>query len=58
MECAIFKKLQDAADWRAEHGGWIFVSDACVRIVWFAPHFTPSVIMRHDATKGFSGAIV
>ncbi len=57
-EWAGFKNLKDAAAWRTEHGGWVFVSNAGVRIVWFAPSFTPSQIMNHDVTKGFDGALL
>jgi hypothetical protein len=47
---ATFENLLDAAIYRANHGGWLFV-DAYGQAQWFcAAHYTPTIIMLK--TKG------
>lgn len=58
MEYIGFKTIQQAAEHKRQHGGWVFVSNAGVRIVWFAHHYTVSQIMLHDITRGFNGAVL
>jgi hypothetical protein len=54
---AWFETVENAQDWRHEHGGWIFDSEGGPAL-WFALGFTPSAIFTHPATSGLSGKLM
>ena len=54
MQFAGFQSTDAAKAHRAQHGGWIFVSEQGGS-TWFAPAFTPSVIFSH---QGLSGKLI
>lgn len=56
---ATFATAQQALDYRAQHGGWVFINDKASNATWFdASMFTPSGIMRHSMTRGQSGKLI
>ena len=58
MKCAEFECLIDAAIYRRNHGGWLFVTDN-VQAYWFdAYYYTPSTVMLHPMTRGRTGNLV
>ena len=58
MKFAGFETLLDAAIYRRNHGGWLFVN-AHGKAIWFdAATYTPTDIMLHRTTRGQSGEIV
>ena len=58
MKNAQFENLIDAAIYRKNHGGWLFVNECC-EAWWFdAYHYTPSTIMLHRSVRGMSGELV
>lgn len=57
MQFAGFQSTDAAKAHRAQHGGWIFVSEEGGP-TWFAPAFTPSAIFSHHVTKGLSGKLI
>ena len=57
MKIAVFQNLLDAAIYRRNHGGWMFVSHGDT--YWFdASEYTPSAIMAHRLTRGLSGELI
>ena len=57
MTIAHFETLDEAAAWRAEHGGWIFCPGSG-QPIWFSAAFTPSAILVHRATRGLAGKLI
>jgi hypothetical protein len=58
MKCAEFETLHDAAIYRRNHGGWLFV-DETLRAFWFdAAAYTPGIIMTHRLVRGMSGQLI
>ena len=58
MRFAGFETLHDAAIYRHNHGGWLFVND-WNESVWFdAAFYTPTVILRHRAIRGQNGNLI
>lgn len=63
MKSAEFESVLDAAIYRKNHGGWLFIPESTATIAgrafWFnASEFTPSTIMLHALTRGKSGSLV
>lgn len=57
MRAAEFESLRDAAIYRKNHGGWLFVTDR-VEAFWFdAAVYTPTAIMLHPLTRGKTGTL-
>lgn len=52
-----FPSAQEAKTYRHEHGtgGWIFEPEGDGDSILFPPHFSPSMIFKHSATKGKTG---
>ncbi len=57
MLYSAFPTLQAAREWRADHGGWLFVPDKADFVLWFNLKFTAGAVMRHHATKGLNGLL-
>lgn len=54
-----FNDLREAAQYRQQNGGWLFVSASHPTVAWFnARAFTPTSITRHPIAKGLSGELV
>jgi hypothetical protein len=62
-----FNNLQDALDYRHEHGtgGWIFAPEnnkstfyPYHEVILFPPEFSPSGIFNHPFTKDRSGKLI
>ena len=57
MKAAEFESIIDAAIYRLNHGGWLFVDDLG-RAYWFdAHHYTATTVMLHPMTRGKSGTV-
>ena len=52
-----FTDLPAAAQYRTQHGGWLFKPDAGP-VLWFDLTFTPTLIFTHTATHGQSGVLL
>jgi len=57
MKAAEFESLRDAAIYRKNHGGWLFVTDRCEAFWFDASVYTPSVIMLHGLVRGKNGTL-
>ncbi len=58
MKAAQFETLLDAAIYRRNHGGWLFVTEFA-EAYWFdASAYTPTAIMLHRLVRGLSGELV
>ena len=50
---AEFATAQAALDFRASHGGWVFVREDASNALWFdAAYYTATAILRHPAAAG------
>jgi len=58
MKSAQFESLLDAAIYRRNHGGWLFVTDRSEAFWFDASHYTPSAIMVNRMVNGLSGELV
>lgn len=62
MKAAIFESVIDAAIYRRNHGGWLFVkadSNIFSECYWFnASEYTPARILLHKLVDGLSGELV
>jgi len=58
MKCAEFETLHDAAIYRRNHGGWLFVTDRSSAYWFDASIYTPTAIMLHRLCKGLSGDLI
>ena len=57
MKSSEFDTLADAAAYRKQHGGWLFVGGTATW--WFdAAVYTPSQILASAQTRGVSGELV
>ncbi len=51
-----FDTLDQAREWRREHGGWVFSAETTT--LWFSTDFTPTAIMNHPSTQNLSGRLL
>ena len=58
MIAAQFENLLDAAIYRRNHGGWLFVTDRGEAFWFCAAHYTASVILLHRLVKGREGNLI
>jgi hypothetical protein len=52
MKSAEFETLLDAAIYRANHGGWLFVNSFSEALWFSAEYYTPSAIMLKTRGNG------
>ena len=50
MDYAGFDDLDEAKNWRSQHGGFIALGENG-QAIWFNIKFTPTPIMLHPATR-------
>ncbi|MHB8086301.1 MAG: hypothetical protein ACYDHZ_10785 [Dehalococcoidia bacterium] len=59
MKLAQFTTTFEAAIYRRNHGGWLFVPNDGTEPTWFdAAFYSPTPIMLHGITKGKTGELV
>jgi hypothetical protein len=51
-----FANYSEALKHRANHGGWIFLTDQA-EAYWFSLEFTPTKIFLHHSLKGKNGGL-